>query len=85
MIPCDHCVSGPAECPCHLPGECNILEENLIDIVANIESVEEVELGEIRKSEEDVFSVSQDPHDEEKVVSIVKKKRLFFLPFYNGC
>ena len=55
-----------------------------------IESVEEVELGEIRKTDSqntdglERFGVSQDPHDEEKVLSILIK-RLLFLPFYNGC
>ena len=37
----------------------------------NIESVEEVELGEIRKTDSqktEIYGVSQDLHDEEKVI-----------------
>ena len=41
LVACEECVSGPPECPCTVPGECNILEENIIDIVAGVESVEE--------------------------------------------
>jgi len=41
VVPCEECVSGPPECPCTAPGECNILEENIINIVTNVESVEE--------------------------------------------
>merc|ERR1711971_623787 len=41
VVPCEECVSGPPECPCTVNGECNILEENIINIVTNVESVEE--------------------------------------------
>ena len=51
---------------------------------ANIESVAEVELGEIRKTDSqktdglEIFGVSEDPHDEAKVISIVKNKVILF-------
>ena len=50
----------------------------------NIESVEEVELGEIRKTDSqmrdglEIFGLSQDLHDEEKVISIVEKTKFIF-------
>ena len=54
----------------------------------NILSVEELELGEIRKTdcqktdELEIVSVSQ---DEAKVLSIVKETKLVFIPFDDGC
>ena len=50
----------------------------------NIESVEEVELCEIRKTDSqktdglEIGGFSQDPHDEEKVISIVEKTKFIF-------
>jgi len=37
--PCEECVSGPANCTCSIQGECDILEDNLVEIVGNVESV----------------------------------------------
>merc|ERR1711990_611857 len=38
--PCEECVSGPASCSCSIQGECDILEDNLVEIIGNVESVE---------------------------------------------
>jgi len=38
--PCEDCVSGPSTCSCSIQGECDILEENLVEIISNVESIE---------------------------------------------
>jgi len=38
--PCEECVSGPANCSCSIQGECDILEDNLVEIIGNVESIE---------------------------------------------
>jgi len=38
--PCEECVSGPANCTCSIQGECDVLDDNLVEIVGNVESVE---------------------------------------------
>ena len=41
---CPHCVSGPAPCGCNVPGECEVVGENIIDMISGVASVVECEL-----------------------------------------
>jgi len=40
-VPCENCVSGPPKCLCTKAGECEILEDNLLDIMSGVGSVDE--------------------------------------------
>jgi len=42
--PCEECVSGPPECKCNIPGECVIVDDNIIDIVSQVDSINQCEL-----------------------------------------
>jgi len=41
--PCSHCVSGPPACACTVPGECQIVDENIIEVTTGVDSVGECE------------------------------------------
>merc|ERR550519_2005640 len=40
-IPCQNCVSGPRLCPCSMPGECEIQEDNLLKVISGIGTSDE--------------------------------------------
>merc|ERR1712037_129326 len=42
--PCEDCVSGPPKCMCHIPGECDIVDDNIIDTVNKVDSVDKCDL-----------------------------------------
>jgi len=42
--PCEECVSGTPECKCNIPGECDIVGDNIIDIISKVDSVEKCDL-----------------------------------------
>ena len=42
--PCSHCVSGPPVCACNVPGECEVVGENIIKVIVAVASVSECQL-----------------------------------------
>ena len=42
-IPCEHCVSGTERCSCSVQGECEVIDNNLVDVAGGVESASDCE------------------------------------------